>query len=263
MDILIVEGNPPAVLAAARAAGRRQGHETYRAALALHAPEARFTTLFALAPESGRSAVDPAAFDGIALAGSGVPWSAGQPEARPYLDLLERLLAAGRPVIGSCWGLQAAAVVLGGRVEANPNGSEIGVARDIALTPAGRAHWGFAGMPDRFDQPTLHRDHVAMLPPGAVHLARNAVCEVQAFAYREGGIDFLGLQPHPEFDLDHIRAIVASRPPLPGTIRELADFPDRPSPHVGDPLERTRVLGNWLAHVRRASERPDALVAAR
>jgi len=246
MNILIVEGNPVASIEAGAKAGVKPSHVAYRQALALHAPQARYETLFAL-DDPGRFDLD--AFDGFALTGAGVPWSAGDQEAKPYLAVLDRVLATGKPVVGSCWGLQAAAVLLGGRVAANPKGSETGIARDIVLTEEGRAHWAFKGMPDVFDQPAIHRDHVTEMPPGAIRLAGNAMCDVQAFALERDGVDFLGLQPHPEFELDHIRAIVASRPPLPGTTRVVADFPQAPSPHVADPLERTRVLGNWLARI--------------
>ncbi|MCG6857776.1 MAG: type 1 glutamine amidotransferase [Salaquimonas sp.] len=251
LDILIVEGSLGEALDAAKAAGRQASHETYRDALALHRSNARFTTIFAYAPERDPQGVELERFDGIVLGGSGVAWSAGDPEARPYLDLLEKLFAAGKPVVASCWGLQAAAVLLGGEVAANAKGKEVGVARDITLTPEGRAHWTFEGLPERFDQPAIHRDHVTRLPDGAVHLAYNDICEIQAFGFQDGGIDFVGYQFHPEFELDYIRQLHESRAPLPGETILLADFPDEPSTHVRVPHERTRVLANWLDHVER------------
>lgn len=262
LRILIVEGNPGEALDAADAAGRMRAHEAYRRSLVLHAPDAEFATLFALAPDRGPVPPDLCVFDGIALTGSGVPWSAGAPQARPYLDLLGKLFDSGKPVVGSCWGLQAAAVLFGGAVAPNPKGYEVGVARDIELTPEGRAHWGFAGMPPVFDQPTIHRDHVTRLPAGALHLARNDICEIQAFSYRHGAVDFLGTEAHPELELSLVRAMFENRARPPGTTIVHADFPDKPSRHVADPVERTRMFANWLDHVRRIKaerENPEAV----
>ena len=249
LDILIVEGNLAGALDADRTAGRRSAHEAYRESLALHRLDARFATIFAYAPERNPAGVAFERFDGIALTGSGVPWTANDPDARPYLDLLEKVFATGRPVVGSCWGLQTVAVLLGGTVGMNQNGKEVGIARDITLTQAGRAHWSFAGMPERFDQPTIHRDHVTRLPAKAVNLAGNAICDVQAMAYASGGIDYLGFLGHPERELSDIRRMHEERLPLPGQTVVLADFPDEPSAHVAVPRERTRVLANWLDHV--------------
>ncbi|MCB2080331.1 MAG: type 1 glutamine amidotransferase [Novosphingobium sp.] len=254
LDILIVEGSVGEALDAAKARGWQASHETYRDALALHRDEARFTTIHAYAPERDAPGIDYSSFDGIVLGGSGVAWSADDEEARPYLNLLEELFAVGKPVVGSCWGLQAVAVLLGGSVGINERGKEVGVARDITLTQAGRAHWGFAGLPERFDQPAIHRDHVTALPSKAVNLAGNNVSEVQAMSYETDGIDFIGYQFHPEFELGYIRQLHEARAPLPGEGIVLADFPDDPSPHVSVPKERTRVLGNWLDQVEKVKK---------
>ena len=79
MNILIVEGNPVAAIEAGRRAGVKPGHVAYREALALHAPQARYDVLLALDDDVCR--FDLEAFDGFALTGAGVPWSAGEPEA--------------------------------------------------------------------------------------------------------------------------------------------------------------------------------------
>ena len=97
---------------------------------------------------------------------------------------------------------------LGGRVQKNPHGHQLGIARSIQLTDAGRAHPMFQGKPPVFDALCVHGDVVCEAPGGAEVLARNAVCEVQALSFRDGGRSFWGVQYHPEFDLCQIAAMM-------------------------------------------------------
>jgi GMP synthase (glutamine-hydrolysing) len=83
--------------------------------------------------------------------------------------------------------LQLAAAALGGRVRTNPRGREIGVARGVALTEAGRGHPMLAGRPAVFEALCFHLDEVEAPPPGAEVLAGNAMSAVQAMALRTPG----------------------------------------------------------------------------
>ena len=69
--------------------------------------------------------------DGVIFTGAGVNWSASDDEARPVRDVMAKALATGKPVFGSCYGLQVGVAVIGGEVGANPEGPELAVARDI------------------------------------------------------------------------------------------------------------------------------------
>jgi GMP synthase (glutamine-hydrolysing) len=59
--------------------------------------------------------------------------------------------ACGVSSFGSCWALQIAAVALGGKVELNPKGREVGIGRKVSMTPEGRAHPMFAGKKSVFE----------------------------------------------------------------------------------------------------------------
>jgi GMP synthase (glutamine-hydrolysing) len=99
-----------------------------------------------------------------------------------------------------------AAVAAGGTVRINPKGREIGVARKITLTEAGRAHPMHERRPLAFDAPTVHSDEVGVPPGDILVTAANAVTDVQAAEIRhEGGI-FWGVQYHPEYGLAEIAA---------------------------------------------------------
>jgi GMP synthase (glutamine-hydrolysing) len=118
------------------------------------------------------------------------------------------VFARGVPMFGSCWGLQLAAVAAGGDVQLNPNGREVGFARKIALTEAGRAHPMHAGRAVMFDAPAIHSDTVTRLPQGATVTAGNDISDVQAAEIRFGRGVFWGVQYHPEYRLHDVAAVI-------------------------------------------------------
>jgi GMP synthase (glutamine-hydrolysing) len=115
---------------------------------------------------------------------SGGPRSVYEPDA-PQLD--PALLQLGVPVLGICYGLQAAAHALGGKVEGG-EGREYGRAELLAD--------GLPGAPPRSTAWMSHGDKVARLPAGFRVLARSESCPFAAVEGLEGR--FLGLQFHPE-----------------------------------------------------------------
>src|SRR5690349_1972849 len=125
----------------------------------------------------------------------------------PWMDALGAWLvdaARTTPVLGVCFGHQLLARALGGRVERHPGGPEAGTTV-VELTDAGRADPLFATLPSRVAVQQGHEDHVPVLPPGAVLLARNAHTPVQAFAH---GPNLRAVQFHPEFTAERNRAFV-------------------------------------------------------
>jgi GMP synthase-like glutamine amidotransferase len=105
---------------------------------------------------------------------------------------LGNAIAAGRALVGICLGAQLIAQVLGARVSRN-RAREIGWFPIELTAEAGEAA-ACAGLPARFEAFHWHGDHFD-IPAGALHLARSAACEEQAFLY-QGRV--LGLQCHLE-----------------------------------------------------------------
>jgi GMP synthase (glutamine-hydrolysing) len=198
--VLVVEGHTPEhVLAQKRATGRTPA-ETYAAALRAAAPELIARTARPHFSDYDADGFDLNDCDGMAVTGSAVAWSAADERARPFRDLYEKAFAAGKPVVGSGWGLHLGAVVLGGAVGAGPNGVEFGFARGVTAT----GHPMHAGRRSPFDVITLHRDEVIRPPEGAEITASNAHTRAQAMAYERDGVSFWGVQYHPECGLAHV-----------------------------------------------------------
>ena len=125
----------------------------------------------------------------------GGPIGAYQDTIYPFLKdeigLIERRLAADRPVMGICLGAQLIARAAGARVFPS-GGTEIGFA-PITLTEAGAQS---CLKPFAHDPMTLHwHGDTFDLPRGADHLASTALCQNQAFSV---GSTVIGFQFHPE-----------------------------------------------------------------
>jgi GMP synthase (glutamine-hydrolysing) len=144
-------------------------------------------------------------YDGVTMTGSALNiYNGGAPVTR-QIDLAKAVFNAGVPFFGSCWGLQVAVTAAGGEVRANARGREFGFARRILLTAAGREHSLFSGKPIAFEAPTVHRDEIISLPPGAATLATNDF-GLQAASFTSGRGRFWGVQYHPEYDYLDIAA---------------------------------------------------------
>ena len=139
----------------------------------------------------------------------GGPMGAYEHEKYPFLRsesaLIEKAIAAGRPVLGICLGAQLIAQVLGARVFAGDK-REVGWA-PITLTADGRDDPLFVGGDDVLTVFHLHGDTYE-LPPDAANLATSALYEQQAF--RWGDVVY-GFQFHIEFT-ESIIARLAQEP---------------------------------------------------
>jgi GMP synthase (glutamine-hydrolysing) len=137
-------------------------------------------------------------YDGLVVMGGAM--GAHDDQKSPWLpatrDLIRLAATTGVPTLGICLGHQLCAVALGGEIEVNPNGRQLGLldvgwnaeAVDDPLmgglvAPRRAMHW--------------NDDVVARLPEGARQLATASTGEVQAARHADS---VWGIQWHPEVD---------------------------------------------------------------
>jgi len=219
LRLLVVEGNVREARERHKASWGQTPSESYAQVLAEIAPDAACDICFpadhgANLPDAGGLE----AYDGVVLTGSALNIYDHSPGTRAQIEFARAAFRSGTPFFGSCWGLQVASAASGGDVILNPAGREAGFARALTATQAGAAHPLLAGRGPTWDAPCHHLDIVAVPPPGATVLARNANSPVQAAEIAHDGGVFWGVQYHPEFTLGELSAIL--RRVSPGMIGE-------------------------------------------
>ena len=126
----------------------------------------------------------------------GGPMNIYEEEKFPWLaaekSFIKSVIEAGNVALGVCLGAQLIADVLGGPVRKNAL-KEIGWF-PVRKTEAAARSRVCEALPAEFEAFHWHGDTFA-LPPGAVHVARSAACENQAFIHDERVV---GLQFHLE-----------------------------------------------------------------
>jgi GMP synthase-like glutamine amidotransferase len=155
---------------------------------------------------------------------------------------------AGLPYWGVCLGAQLLAASLGARVYTGER-AEIGIYKDVELTPAASGDPVFACAPSRITTLQWHADTFE-LPWGATLLASSPACANQAFAWRRA----YALQFHLEVSAE----LAASWLKVPSYAAELtrtlgATALDALIEHLHQldettPLAR-RVFGRWIERI--------------
>jgi len=131
---------------------------------------------------------------GVIVTGSSGAVFEEKPWIPPLLNFLRAAHGGGAAILGVCFGHHALAASLGGEVQWNVRGREMGTI-PIYLTAEGKRSPLFRGFTSGDPAHLSHRTHVVRLPAGAVRLAYNQMTPTQAFHI---GRSF-GVQPHPEF----------------------------------------------------------------
>lgn len=156
-------------------------------------------------PQDGEALPSIEGFCGVVVTGSGAMVTDGADWMRATEAWLREVVERQVPLLGICFGHQLLAHALGGRVENNPRGIEVGT-RETRLTAAAASDPLFQAVAASCRVQTSHRQSVIALPPRAVCLA--ASDQDPHHAFRAGPLAW-GVQFHPEFSARIVTAYEA------------------------------------------------------
>jgi GMP synthase (glutamine-hydrolysing) len=152
-------------------------------------------------------------------------------------DFIRELAAAGRPLIGVCFGHQIIAEALGGKVVKSDLGWMVGVQRyDLER----RYDW-MGESPPSVAMHAYHQDQIVVCPPGAEVFLSSADCPFAGLSY---GDSIISVQAHPEieepYERDLLELFAGRSLPLDLAQRGIATL------DAGIPVD-TRLVANWFA----------------
>lgn len=143
--------------------------------------------------------------DGYLITGSPLSTLDDHPWMPGLMEFIRACDAARKPLIGACFGHQAVALALGGKVAKRRGGYNVGVEETRFST---RKRW-MEPERDQIAMYVFHEDEVSALPPDCELTGSTPNCAIAAFAK---GDHIMTTQSHPEFTpefmacvLDHSR----------------------------------------------------------
>ena len=119
-------------------------------------------------------------------------------------DLIRTIYHNNIPIIGICYGHQALAHVLGGRVERFKNGWGAGV---TIVNVVDQPDW-IRPVVEKIYLLTMHQDQVIRMPPRGTQLLSSHFCDISGF-YIDDRV--LAIQQHPDFTPELCRDLIIRR----------------------------------------------------
>ena len=183
-------------------------------------------------------------FDAVVVTGSRASVYWDEDWIEPLLDYVAQAADDGLAILGVCYGHQAVAEALGGRV-ADMDEFELGYTTvdRVGDDPL------FSGIDDEFTVFTSHGDTVVQLPPGATLLAQN---EYSIHAFRTGNA--WGVQFHPEYDTKTARDIAEEKREILGDERVDEVLAEITPERFAAACEAKQLFDNFTEYVREMVE---------
>ncbi len=205
--------------------------DSFRALLGSRLPEATFDSVAVVDGELPASVDD---HDVYIFSGSPHGVYEELPWIRDAEAFVRRAAAAGKVLVGGCFGHQLIAQALGGEVRKSERGWGLGV-HEHALR--GREPW-MVGGPDAVNVLVSHQDQVVRAPEGAVVLASSEFCPN---AMLRIGDRILTFQGHPEMNVATVDRLLELRRERAGE-----EVYARGKASLGRPLDHD-AIADWIA----------------
>jgi GMP synthase (glutamine-hydrolysing) len=189
---------------------------------------------------AGRELPENGTYGGVVISGSHSMVTDGHRWSERTGSWLALEVATGTPTLGICYGHQLLSHALGGLVQQNPLGWELGTVK-VTLHPPGLQDEILGGMGSTIAVQVSHTQSVLRLPRNAVRLAANSRDINQAFRI---GRCAWGVQFHPEFDVEVVRAYIQH---CRASLAAEGQDPDRLMREASDAPVGARILARFAA----------------
>lgn len=159
-----------------------------------------------ISPVTGEALPDPATLAAILITGSPASVYDDEVWQEELQDFIRFAASVKTPQIGICFGHQALAQALGGKVEKAPQGWGIG--RHI-YDVTHRPDWMGEEPPAQIALNVSHQDQVMAIPPGADIILASDFCPAAGLAFTDSPA--ISFQGHPEFSDAYAAALYKAR----------------------------------------------------
>ena len=264
MKLLIVEGNTEGTRLEREKFGINTYHQIFRELIYSLEPSAIVDVVFPADDNKELpSSRDLKKYDGLLWTGSALSVLDVAPSVTRQFNFAEDVFKSGIPFYGSCWALQLATVVSGGKVAPSKNGLEFGIAEKIKITQEGKKSPYFINRKNTYKALSIHFDEIVQIPENAVILASNDHSKVQAMTINYKNSLFFGVQYHPEFrtsDMALITSFLSKKLVANGSFpssREVDTFSRKLSDQLEIPHEiadyglHTQEIRYWLNFIKK------------
>lgn len=157
--------------------------------------------------EAGETLPDTSKFTGVLITGSGAMVTERHDWSERSAEWLHDAAHRQQAIFGICYGHQLLAQTLGGQVDYNPKGREMGTV-SVALNTHAKNDPLFGELPETIDVHATHMQTVLKAPEDATVLASSSKDDCQAFRWKD---HIWGVQFHPEFSTEHMREYIHVR----------------------------------------------------